>query len=117
MAIAYLCRGEAYVVIASISDSEHRIDPIPFTYSATEVQRRLESIIRAMPRSRIVSSQTGYVHVEFSSLLFGFVDDVELAIDAMENLVHFRSASRLGRSDFGVNRRRMEQIRQQLQDH
>ncbi|WP_210417815.1 DUF1499 domain-containing protein [Bythopirellula goksoeyrii] len=111
------CPNYPNCVSSQDKDSEHSIDSIPYTLSAKETQRQLESIIQAMPRSRIVSSQTGYVHAEFSSLLLGFVDDVELAIDAKENLIHFRSAARLGRSDFGVNRRRMEQIRQQFQQH
>ena len=67
--------------------------------------------IRSMPRSRIVSSCTGYFHAEFTSPLLGFVDDVEFAIDEREHLIHFRSASRSGRSDLGVNRKRMEQVR------
>lgn len=108
------CHNYPNCVSTQAANSEHHIDPIPYTLSAKETQRQLESIIRAMPRSRIVSSQTGYVHAEFSSLLLGFVDDVELSIDATENIIHFRSAARLGRSDFGVNRRRMEHIRQQL---
>lgn len=95
--------------------SEHCIAPIPFSQSVEETQRQLEAIIRSMPRSRLISSRNGYVHGEFSSLLFGFVDDVELVIDETEQLVHFRSASRTGRSDLGVNRKRMEQIRQRFQ--
>jgi uncharacterized protein (DUF1499 family) len=46
--------------------------------------------------------------------LFRFVDDVELAVDPAEHVVHFRSASRVGRSDFGVNRRRMEELSRTL---
>jgi uncharacterized protein (DUF1499 family) len=92
------------------------MNPIPFAQSAEQAQQQLEAAIQSMPRSRIVTSNTGYVHAEFSSLLFGFVDDVEVAIDEAEQLIHFRSASRAGRSDLGVNRKRMEQVRQGFQN-
>jgi len=60
--------------------------------------------------------QTGdYLRVEFRSFLFRFCDDVEFYYDRRSGLVHFRSASRVGHSDLGVNRRRMEQIREQFQ--
>jgi len=97
-------------------DPEHQMDPIPFIQSSEQAQRQLEAIIRSMPNSRIVSSNAGYIYAEFVSLFFGFVDDVELAIDETEQLIHFRSASRTGRSDFGVNRKRMEQVRQRFQN-
>ena len=109
------CPDESNCVSTQATDTEHLIDPLPYTQSVDEAQRQLEAIIRSMPHSRIVSSRRGYVHAEFSSLLFGFVDDVELAIDEKEHVVHFRSASRTGRSDLGVNRKRMEKIRQQFQ--
>ena len=109
------CPDESNCVSTQATDTEHLIDPLPYTQSIDEVQRQLEAIIRSMPHCRIVSSRRGYVHGEFSSLLFGFVDDVELAIDEKEHVVHFRSASRTGRSDLGVNRKRMEKIRQKFQ--
>lgn len=95
---------------------EHMMDPIPFAQSANEAQARIESIIKAMPRSRIVTSETSYLHAEFSSLLLGFIDDVEILIDASESLTHFRSASRTGQSDLGVNRKRMERIRRAFEN-
>ena len=55
-----------------------------------------------------------YLHVEFTSAIFRFVDDVEFLFDAGSGTIHMRSASRAGYSDFGVNRRRMEAIRSQF---
>ena len=109
------CSDDSNCVSTRAVGPEHQIDPLPLTQLADEAQLQLEAIIRSMPHSRIVSSRKGYVHAEFSSLLFGFVDDVELAIDEKEHVVHFRSASRTGRSDLGVNRKRMEKIRQKFQ--
>jgi uncharacterized protein (DUF1499 family) len=69
-----------------------------------------------MPRSRLVSSRDGYLHAEFRSRLLGFVDDVEFSIDEAEQLIHFRSASRVGYSDLGVNRKRMEEFLRRYKD-
>ena len=69
-----------------------------------------------MPRSRIVTSDQRYLHAEFRSLWLGFVDDVEFLADETQDLLHFRSASRVGYSDLGVNRTRLEEITRQHQD-
>lgn len=64
-----------------------------------------------MPRMKLVEEDEAYLHYEFSSLLLRFVDDVELIFDDETKTIHFRSASRTGYGDLGVNRRRMETIR------
>jgi uncharacterized protein (DUF1499 family) len=64
-----------------------------------------------MPRTRIVSLKPDYLHAESSSAVFGFVDDLELHLRPDENIIAIRSASRLGHSDFGVNRNRVEKLR------
>ncbi len=71
----------------------------------------MKSIIGSMKRTRIVSERGNYLHVEFTSALWRFVDDVEFYFDDSVKVIHLRSASRLGKSDFGVNRKRMEAIR------
>jgi uncharacterized protein (DUF1499 family) len=72
---------------------------------------RLAELVAAWPRTAIVVSQPGYMHVEFTSLLMRFVDDVEFRYDAAASVIHVRSASRLGESDLGVNRKRVEALR------
>ena len=67
-----------------------------------------------MPRSQIVSSTNTYIHVEFTSLIFRFVDDVEFLFDDEKKLIHVRSASRVGYSDLGANRNRVEEIRKRF---
>ena len=71
---------------------------------------RLVQIVQGMNRATIVSAAPTYLHVEFRSAVFGFVDDVEFVVDDAARVIHFRSASRTGWYDFGVNRRRMTQI-------
>lgn len=89
---------------------------IRFDGDATEAMRRLREVIEAIPRARIVSQDTHYLHAECTSRLFRFVDDVEFLIDDERKEIHFRSASRAGHSDLGVNRRRMEAITSAFQN-
>ena len=72
-------------------------------------------IIASLPRTQVVSHTNEYIHAECTSLIFRFVDDVEFLLDEEKYLIHVRSASRVGYSDLGVNRKRIETIRQQFQ--
>jgi uncharacterized protein (DUF1499 family) len=69
------------------------------------------AVLRDRPRTRIVSEEPDYLKAECRSAVFHFTDDVEILFVDAAKRIHFRSASRLGRRDFGVNRRRMEEIR------
>lgn len=95
-------------------DARRRLDPIKITCSSREAIRRLESVVGEMPGAEVRTRQENYLHVEFTSKFFRFVDDAEFLIDEAAGLIHFRSASRVGRSDFGVNRRRMEIVREKF---
>ena len=90
------------------------IDPLPADSSATQTMKRLVNAIAAMPDATIVTQSATYLHVEFKSRVMRFVDDVEFLVDVPNELIHVRSASRLGYSDMGVNRRRVEAIRERL---
>src|SRR5690606_30392297 len=81
---------------------------LPAGDNTTVLWEKLRTVVLAMPRTRLAEQRDGYLRIEFHSLLFRFVDDVELALDARNNLVHIRSASRSGHYDFGVNRKRIE---------
>lgn len=105
------CPPTANCVCTRVGDPEHYMEPIRFHGSPEETMTRLKTVVAAMPRSKIVAAETRYLHAEFTSRLFRFVDDVEFLIDPEAKVIHFRSASRVGRSDLGVNRRRMEKIR------
>lgn len=88
--------------------------PIPFTGPAEAVQEAVRRALLAEPRTRIVLDEPGYVRAESRSRIFRFVDDVEMAIDEGARVIRFRSASRVGRSDFGANRARMRRIGERL---
>jgi len=84
--------------------------PLPYRGDRIRSRQLILAIVGAMPRTTIVSQTDDYIHVEFRSRLFGFVDDVAFLFDDEGAVIHFRSASRSGYSDMGVNRKRMEGI-------
>lgn len=89
----------------------HAIAPFRYTGSAPDARAALLAILRAMPRTKIVESDETTIRAEFTTRIFRFTDDATFVIDDATKTVRFRSASRVGRSDFGVNRKRMEGIR------
>jgi uncharacterized protein (DUF1499 family) len=96
---------------ADSSDAEHHIAPIVFRGSALEALAATRKVLEGMQGSRIVRHDANYLYAEFTSKLMGFVDDVEFTFDENAGAIQVRSASRLGRRDFGVNRARIESIR------
>jgi len=105
------CPSSPNCVSTQATDAQHRAEPIPFEGLPAEAMERLTRVVDSMPRTTIITAGDTYLHVEFRSLLFRFIDDVEFLIDPAAGVIHFRSASRAGYSDLGVNRRRMESIR------
>lgn len=93
-------------------DATHSMAPLPLLEDPSDAQQRLIDIINGMPRSKIITNKPAYLHAEFRSSFWAFVDDVEFFIDERTGQVHFRAAARLGRNDFDANRQRMEEIRQ-----
>jgi uncharacterized protein (DUF1499 family) len=67
--------------------------------------------VAGLPRTKIITVSDDYLYAECSSAVFGFVDDLELHLRSAQNSIAVRSGSRLGKSDFGVNRKRVENLR------
>jgi uncharacterized protein (DUF1499 family) len=92
-----------------------RIEPIAFDAvdadSGARALTRIGQIVLKMPGARIMHSAPDYLYVQFQTRWLKFVDDAEFALVPGENVIHVRSASRIGRKDFGVNRARIERIR------
>jgi uncharacterized protein (DUF1499 family) len=105
------CPDKPNCVCTQACDERHRIEPLTYAGTAEEAMARLRAVLTTRPRVRIVTQTDTYLHAECTSLIFRFVDDVEFLIDHAAKVIHFRSASRVGHSDLGVNRRRMEEIR------
>jgi uncharacterized protein (DUF1499 family) len=90
---------------------KHAVDPLGYDGGWTAARDRLVGLISEMKRTRVVAVQEGYIHAECRSRIFRFVDDLEFFFVPDESLIHIRSAARSGYSDFGVNRKRVEEIR------
>jgi uncharacterized protein (DUF1499 family) len=106
------CPDTPNCVCTQAADEAHRIEPLAYDGSAEEAMVRLKAALSTLPRTRVVTETPDYLHAECTSLVFRFVDDVEFLLDRERKVIHFRSASRVGHSDLGVNRRRMEALRQ-----
>lgn len=99
---------------ADAADAGHYIAPIEFTGATLEAMAALRKIVDSTKRTLVVKHEPNYLYAEYKSKLLGFVDDVEFLASEKEGVIHVRSASRLGRRDYGVNRKRIESIREQL---
>lgn len=97
--------------VSSQATDAHHIDPIPFSGNSAQAMRRLRAVIEAMPRTRIVDASDTALRAEFTSRLFRFVDDIDCIVDPAASVIQIRSASRVGYSDLGANRKRVEAIR------
>jgi len=104
------------VVSRADADATHQIAPLPYGGDRATARATLLKILQAIPRATVVAQTDDYIRVEFASRLMGFVDDGEFYFPPERAEIALRSASRLGESDLGVNRRRLEQIRLALQD-
>lgn len=105
------CRRTPNCVSTQATDPTKKMDPIPYTGTLDDARARLLRVLRAYPRTTIVQEGPVSLKAECRSRIFRFVDDVDFVLDDQAKAIHFRSASRLGRKDFGVNRKRMEEIR------
>jgi uncharacterized protein (DUF1499 family) len=106
------CPGSPNCVCSSDSDQEHGIASIDWAKSPAEAIAALKQVIQSMERTAIVVESGDYLHAEFTTKLMGYVDDVEFYVK--DGVIQVRSASRLGKSDLGVNRKRVEAIRSAL---
>jgi len=109
------CPSSSNCVVTEGGDSAHSAAPIVFRGAPAVAMHDLTELLARRPRVRIVTARPDYVHAEFRSALFGFVDDFEARLDEKERRIEVRSASRSGTSDLGVNRRRVESIRAALE--
>lgn len=110
------CPSSPNCVVSQEADEDHQIEPITYTGDRDRARDLLVKVLGVVPRTEIVAQTDDYIRVESSSRLMGFVDDAEFYFPEGESVIHMRSAARLGESDLGVNRRRLEQIRFAMRD-
>jgi uncharacterized protein (DUF1499 family) len=102
--------------VSSDAEDDHRIEPLELAVSPEDAWQALRDAVEGMPRTKIVNVTDEYLHAEIRTAVFRFVDDLELQLRPGSGTIAVRSASRVGRSDLGVNRRRVERLRARLQD-
>jgi uncharacterized protein (DUF1499 family) len=100
---------------ADPADAQRYIAPIAFKGGALAAMAAARKAIESMERSTVIRHEGNYLYAEFRSKLLRFVDDLELTYDEKAGVLHVRSASRLGRRDFGVNRARVEALRVRIE--
>jgi len=105
------CPASPNCVSSQAADQRRRVAPLAYGDSPTRARQRLLAILNRAPRVRMSAVEEDYIHAEFRSRVFRFVDDMEFYFVPDSKVVHVRSASRVGYYDFGANRRRVEEIR------
>ena len=110
------CPSTPNCVSSQSQNAQNKIEPLTYNSSPTEAIANLKTVIKSLPKTKIITETENYLYAEFTSALMGFVDDVEFYLDEGAKTIHVRSASRLGQSDLGVNRKRIETIRTKLNE-
>ncbi len=105
------CPSKPNCVSSTAQDKAHSVAPIAFEGRADVAMARLKVVVASLPRTKLVSETADYLHYEVRTRFMGFVDDVEFGINEDKSVIEVRSASRVGYSDMGVNRKRVEAIR------
>jgi uncharacterized protein (DUF1499 family) len=105
------CPAKPNCVSSQAADDAHRIAPFPLRGPPLSSMAMLARVVAAQPGATIVTQRDDYLYATFTTNLMGFVDDVEFVVDLPRGVVDVRSASRLGYSDLGVNRKRIEALR------
>jgi len=101
------CPETPNCVSTQATRADQKMEPIRVSGDPDLAFQRMVKLIQEQPRTRLVEQTADYAHFEFTTLVFRFVDDVQLLLDRDQGVIHFRSASRVGHSDLGTNRRRM----------
>jgi uncharacterized protein (DUF1499 family) len=100
--------------VCSDARESHRVGAFPLALPPADAWARVREAVAALPRTRVVTATDDYLHAECRSRMFGFIDDLELHLRPKQRVVAVRSASRVGYSDLGVNRARVDGLRAAL---
>lgn len=106
------CPSSPNCVSSQARDKMHYIDPIKYNGSVESAYNKIIKIVESTKRTEIKEKKRMYIHAEYTSAFFRFVDDVEFYFNEKKKVVDVRSASRIGKGDFGVNRKRIESLRE-----
>lgn len=104
------CPDSPNCVSSEIENVPSQVEPLAFQGSPEIAWEKLKKTIQEM-RGKIQKKEDRYLWATFTTRVLRFVDDMEFRLVADESIIHLRSGSRVGRSDLGVNRRRVETLR------
>lgn len=110
------CPSTPNCVCSEFTDQASFVAPVSFTQDPAAAWTKAAAVIQEMG-GKILTDDDGYLHATFTSRIFRFIDDLELRLDRENRIIHLRSASRTGYSDFGVNRKRAEQFQDLFISH
>jgi len=108
------CPSSPNCVSTEATRESQRVPTVPFTDAPAAALARAKAALLAEPRTTLTVERDGHLHAECKSFLFRFVDDVDIVVDPVAHVYRFRSASRVGESDLGVNRKRIARIAARL---
>lgn len=106
------CPNKPNCVSTQSTDEKNKMESYSYSGTEGEALAKLKEILSNRKRTKIVKEEENYIRAEETSKLLKFVDDIEFYLDGQSKTVHFRSASRTGYSDLGVNKKRMEEIKE-----
>lgn len=104
------CPESPNCVSTQTDQADKKMEAIPFAGDPQKALAAIKMVVAKMPRTELKTETENSLHFTFTSAIFRFVDDVEFLVDSENQAIHFRSASRTGYSDLGVNRKRMSQL-------
>lgn len=110
------CPASPNCVSTQCPDGLHGMAPIPYTGTQASAVEAIKEVLGSMPRVTIEHANDDYLHATARSAWFRFTDDVEFFVDAENQQIHFRAASRVGYSDLGANRARMSEFRKRFEN-
>ncbi len=105
------CPDSPNCVVSQNADASHALAPIEYHTDLATARETLLKVLTVVPRTEVIEQRDNYIRAQSKSRIFKFIDDLEFYFPSDEQVIHVRSASRVGESDLGVNRRRLEQIR------
>ena len=105
------CPETPNCVVSQDADTSHAIAPIEYHTDLATARETLLKVLTVVPRTEVVEQSENYIRAQSKSRIFKFIADLEFYFPTDEQVIHVRSAARVGESDLGVNRRRLEQIR------
>jgi uncharacterized protein (DUF1499 family) len=109
------CPNSPNCVSSQSTNKKRFIEPLQYTGDIDDARQILINLLENTKRVQLVKVEADYIHAEFRTAIFRFVDDVEFLFPTDKNIIHVKSASRSGYYDFGTNRRRVEWIRSTLE--